>query len=276
MYTVFGIWYLVFCMYTLYQIRDTRYDAHMHILPIQTPILKAGDNLAGLIESQVEDGDIVVVSSKAIATVEGAVKNLADFVPSDEARELAKNHNARTPEFYEAVLQETARMNGSIIRANYGVVLTELKPKGLEGSLLVPNAGLDMSNVKDGYVVGWPKDPVASTSGLGKLGNREIGIVISDSGLSPRRRGVTAFALSCCGFDPILNLIGTPDLFGNDMKVTEEAIADQLATAANTVMGNADQCIPAAIIRGFVYERTDFCGWVPAIERERDLYHKVI
>lgn len=71
-------------------------------------------------------------------------------------------------------------------------------------------------------------------------------------------------------------MIDAPDLFGNNLHVTEEAVADQLATAGNAIMGNADQCIPAAIIRNHGYTRSDFCGFVPGIERGKDLYHGVI
>lgn len=250
----------------------------MHILPIRTPVLKSGDDLASTLRASadIRDGDILVVSSKAVATCEGAMRRLDEVYVSQEAQKLAAESTGKSAAYYQAVLDETERMHGKVLQNIQGVILTELHPDGMEGTLLVPNAGLDMSNIAEGYVVGWPKDPVASCRELGKLGTGEIGVVISDSGLVPRRRGVLAFALSCYGFDPIASMIDTPDLFGQNMRVTEEAVADQLATAANMVMGNTDQSTPAAIIRDHHLPASDFCGWVPAIDREKDLFHGMI
>ncbi|MDP7068917.1 MAG: coenzyme F420-0:L-glutamate ligase, partial [Candidatus Peribacteraceae bacterium] len=178
--------------------------------------------------------------------------------------------------YYQAVLDETDRMNGVVMQSVNGVVLTELKPEGLTGSILVPNAGLDRSNIEEGNVIGWPKDPVASASALRKALPIKAGVIVSDSGLCPRRTGVMAFALCVSGIDPLQSLIGSPDLFGQDIRITEEAIADQLATAANFLMGNANQSTPAAVIRGHGLKLTDTKGWVPGIDRERDIYHGVI
>lgn len=227
----------------------------MLVSALHTPVLASGDDIVALLkEGGVSAGDIVVLSSKAMATVEGRVVACDDFE--------------------KLVEEETARMHGRIIRSSHGVLLTELQPDGMDGTFLVPNAGLDRSNVAEGYAVGWPQDPVATVKRLREgLG---AAIILSDSGLSPRRRGVVAFAIACAGIDPIQSLIGTPDLFGKDMRYTEEAVADQLATMGNTVMGNSDQSVPAAIIRDHGIPMTDYCGWVPGIERERDLYHGVI
>ncbi len=97
-------------------------------------------------------------------------------------------------------------------------------------------------------------------------------ILLSDSTCSPRRRGVTAIALACCGIDPFTNAIGTNDLYKRKMTMTMEATADQLATAANMLMGNAAQSIPAVIIRDHGLPFTDFCGWVEGMEREEDMF----
>lgn len=85
--------------------------------------------------------------------------------------------------------------------------------------------------------------------------------------------GVTAFALVVVGFDPIENYIGKKDLFGRQLLVTREARADQLATAANFLMGNADQAIPAVIVRGHGLPFSDFAGWVPGIKKEEDMFN---
>ncbi|MDA0376513.1 MAG: coenzyme F420-0:L-glutamate ligase [bacterium] len=252
----------------------------MYILPIKTPILKAGDNLASILldHADIADGDILVISSKAVATVEGAAIKLDSVDASAEAKDLAVG-NSKSAEYYQVVLDETARMNGTVIQSVYGIILTELKPNGMhEGSIFVPNAGLDQSNIVDGFVIGWPKDPVQSASRFCQTNKRipSVAVIISDSGLCPRRKGVVSFALTVCGMDPFISLIGEQDLFGNAMSVTEEAVADQLATAANFLMGNTNQSTPAVIIRDHGLTLSHYCGWVEGIERERDLYHGVI
>lgn len=251
----------------------------MEILPVITPLLQDSDNLASILSERgkISEGDIIVISSKAIATVEGAAISLNKLTVSQEAEELGKKYD-KPGNYYQAVIDETTRMNGSIIQSANGIVLTELKPDGMkEGSILVPNAGLDRSNVADGFVIGWPIDPVASIANLYKdLDIPRIGIIMTDSGLCPRRTGVMAFALTVYGIHPLNSMVGTPDLFGQSLHVTEEAVADQLATAANFLMGNSDQSTPAAIIRDHNIEFTDFSGWVSGIEREKDIYHGVI
>jgi coenzyme F420-0:L-glutamate ligase len=250
----------------------------MELLPIKTPVLKAGDSLASILmdSADIHDGDIVVVSSKAVATVENAAISLADITVSKKAKRLEKKYK-KSADYYQAVLDETQRMNGTIIQSVSGIVLTELRPDGLqEGSILVPNAGLDRSNIADGYVIGWPKDPIESAQKIRTAIDRDIAVIITDSGLFPRRKGVISFALTVAGFDPFASMIGQPDLFGRAIHVTEEALADQLATAANFLMGNTNQSTPAVAIRGHGIPFNDFSGWVQGIEREKDMYHKVI
>ena len=254
----------------------------MELFPIRTPLLAKGDDLPAILANAfpLAEGDILVLSSKTVATVEGRTTDLRTIRITDEALSWA-NRIDGDPAFHQAVLDETARMCGRVVGEASGTLLTELNPAGLgEGTLLVPNAGLDRSNVAEGFAIGWPRDPVASVTLLrrtirGKSG-ADIAVILTDSGLSPRRLGVTAFALACAGVDPLESRIGRPDLFGKHLRVTVEARADQLATAANFLMGNAGESVPAAVIRGHDLPLTDFAGWVPGIERERDLYHGII
>lgn len=235
-------------------------------------MLRSGSDLASEIlkNAKLEPGDIVVLSSKAIATTEGAVVNLKNIVPSPEAIKYAKICN-QDPRFTECVLQEMKRMNGTVASTCPFALLTSLKPNGMKtGRILCPNAGMDQSNVQEGSAIGWSKDPVRSAQELRKsLG---VPVIISDSCCRPSRLGVTAFALVCCGIEPLRSEVGTKDLFGKTMRVTYEAVADQLATAANAVMGNTAQCIPAAIIRDCGLPSSDFCGWVDGIEPEEDIF----
>ena len=251
----------------------------MEIYPIKTPTLKGGDDLGKILQEcgTISDGDIVVISSKAVATIEGAAIPLNDITVTNEAKELAeKTGTQKSLEHVQAILNETARMNGRVVITINGIMLTELKPDGFgEGRILVTNAGLDLSNVVDGYAIGWPIDPVASALRLREqLGN--VGIIISDSGLCPRRKGVMAFALTVSGIDPIISKVGDPDIFGRNLEVTEEAVADQLATAGNFLMGNAGQSTPAATIRNHNLEMSTFNGWVSGIDPELDIFHGLI
>ncbi len=253
----------------------------MQVIAIKTPIIHAGDDLAQILvdHAELEVNDILIVSSKVIATAEGAAIDLTKITPTAEAREWAKR-SGRSPEFRQAVLDETARMNGRVTASTLQLMMTELCPNGMEGSLLVPNAGLDESNIEDGFAIGWSKDLVHSVKSLcdavKKKSGKKIAMIISDSCSRPRRLGVTAFALTASGIDPINNRIGLPDLFDKELHLTQEAIADQLATAANFLMGNANESIPAAIIRDHNLPLTDFCGWVPGIDPKLDMFGGVI
>jgi coenzyme F420-0:L-glutamate ligase / coenzyme F420-1:gamma-L-glutamate ligase len=249
----------------------------MLILPIRTQVLEYGDNLGAMID--VQNGDIVVVSSKAVATIEGNTMEMKSVIPTEEAKKYASQCN-QDPRFTERILQETRRMHGSIVGSCPWALLTSLKPDGMErGRILCPNAGLDRSNVKEGCVVGWPVDPLSSVrtlrSELQKDG-KHIGVILSDSCCRPGRLGVVAFALTVAGLDPILNQVGEKDLFDHELRFTHEATADQLATAANAVMGNADQATPVAIIRDHGIALNNNACWVEGIVAEEDLFRDVM
>lgn len=250
----------------------------MEILPIHTPTLKENDDLIEILlkNTPFEENDILVASSKAITTVEGTRVDLTKITETPEAQEWAQR-SGRLAAFRQAVLDETARLHGRVAGGSALAMLTELKPDHVEGSLLVPNAGLDQSNVPEGFAIGWPKDVLASAkklhTDLQKKTGKRVAVIVSDSCCRPRRWGVTAFALVAVGLDPLSSQIGRKDLFGRPLTMTVEAVADQLATAANAVMGNADQSIPAAIIREHGFPLSNFAGWVPGIRKEEDLFN---
>lgn len=250
----------------------------MKILPLSTPILKKGDNLIDILvqKGNLEDEDILVLSSKAVATVEGAEIDLSKISPSEEAKEWAQKAGS-SAEFRQAVIDETKRLNGILITHSPVAQLSEVKPQGMtDGKILAINAGLDQSNIQEGFAIGWPVDPVLSAKKIKeeleeKTGKR-LAVIISDSCCRPRRLGVTAIALTVAGMNPMRSLIGTSDLYDKKLKMTQEAVADQLATAANFVMGNANEAVPAAIIRDHEVELTEFCGWVPGIDPKEDIF----
>jgi coenzyme F420-0:L-glutamate ligase len=250
----------------------------MEIFAIPTPLLRTGDDIARILVNcaELQENDILVISSKALATIEGRTFQLEKCKPSAQAKKLSKKCG-QSPAFTEIVLQETKRMRGVIAGVCPYALLTSLKPKGMKrGRILCPNAGLDKSNIVDGSAIGWPENPVTSAESarkiLRKLTGKNVGIIVSDSCCRPGRLGVTAFALTVSGFDPLRSEVGRKDLFGKPLKFTHEAVADQLATAANAVMGNANQSTPAAVIRNHGISLNNFSGWVPGIEPREDLF----
>ncbi|PIR52633.1 hypothetical protein COU76_05445 [Candidatus Peregrinibacteria bacterium CG10_big_fil_rev_8_21_14_0_10_49_10] len=253
----------------------------MYFLPIRTGILRKGDFIAQTIakECDLQNGDIVAVSAKACAVCEGAAIDLSQVAITAEATDWAERCG-RSPAFRQAVLDETERMHGIVVSSCPLAMLCDLQPDGLsEGSILAVNAGLDESNIGEGFAIGWPKDPVATVQNmqdeLQKISGKHIAVILTDSCCRPGRLGVTALALCTCGIDPLLSQIGKPDLFGHKLTMTHEATADQLATAANFLMGNADQSTPAVILREHGLSLSDFCGWVPGIERNEDMFQGV-
>ena len=244
----------------------------MHILPIPTRLLKSGDDLPKILRETnlLKSNDILVISSKAVATCEGAAIDLSKMNVTEEAKALAKKCN-QDETFTQAVLEETKRLNGEVIGTSPYALLTSLRPTGSKkGRILCPNAGLDRSNIQKGFAIGWPKECVKSVQNL--YSSLKLPIILSDSCCRPGRLGVTAFALVCAGIGPLKSEVGHKDLFGLSLRVTQEAVADQLATAANAVMGNAGQSVPAAIIRDHGFPKSNFCGWVDGIEEDDDLF----
>ncbi|MDD5026196.1 MAG: coenzyme F420-0:L-glutamate ligase [Candidatus Peribacteraceae bacterium] len=254
----------------------------MQVLPIPTPLIRRDDSIADVLIAcaKLRSGDIVAVSSKAIATAEGAMIDLTKITPSKEAIAWAKRCG-RSAEFRQAVLDETERMHGRVFSFCPLAMLTELRPDGLSpGTILVANAGLDLSNTAEGTAIGWPHDPVESIASIRRhikeKTGADVAVIITDSQCRPRRWGVVACALAISGLDPLEDLRGREDLFGHTLSMTQEARADQLATAANAVMGNASESIPAAIIRDHGLSFNNFEGWVPGIEPEEDLFRGII
>jgi coenzyme F420-0:L-glutamate ligase len=216
-------------------------------VPIKTPRKSAPFNLGELVErsigKELQDGDILVVSSKFIAVSEGRVVDLGTVIPSDYATSLSKGLNM-PPELCELVIRESDGVVGGVS----GFMLT------LKEGLLTPNAGIDKSNIEHGKVVLYPRRPLESASALVEemrfRRGVDIGVIVSDSRLMPTRRGTVGVALAAAGIEAVVDLRGKPDLFGNVLKVTSQAIADDLCSGAQVVMGEANESIPIVLVRG--------------------------
>jgi coenzyme F420-0:L-glutamate ligase / coenzyme F420-1:gamma-L-glutamate ligase len=208
------------------------------------PELREGDDLARLVveRAELQDRDILVVAQKAISKIEGRIVRLDDVEPSARARTLAGDGDPRRT---EVILREAKR----IVRTRGSLLITET-----HHGFVCASSGVDASNApQPGTVVLLPVDPDASAerlrSVLGELTGRDVGVVVSDSFGRPWRRGTTDVAIGAAGLDVLLDLRGERDPNGYELTSTVIAIADEIAGAAQLVMGKLDQ-VPAAIVRG--------------------------
>jgi len=201
------------------------------------------DLLDRLIGKNLRDGDVLVVSSKFIAISEGRVMALDSVVPTAYAEELSSKFSI-SPNLCELIIRESDEVLGGVV----SFILTS------KDGLLSPNAGIDKSNIEPGRVVLYPRNALESASTLVEAmrfrhGIR-IGVVVSDSRLMPTRRGTTGVAIAAAGLEAIVDLRGKKDLFGNILRVTSQAIADDVSSAAQLVMGESDEAIPFVLVRG--------------------------
>jgi len=227
------------------------------IFPVEAPVQQSAFDLTetlvaslGRAEQTLLDGDVLAVSSKYVAISEGRVVNLAEVEVSPAAAVLAERYHMN-PRIAQLVLAEAEKVFGGIP----GFLLT------YKDGILSPNAGLDRSNIPNGYAVLFPRDPYRSAATLrrnvrDRLGV-DIGVILTDSWLMPGRIGTTGVALATAGFRPIQDERGKADLFGNPMQVTRRGIADTICAAAQLVMGERDEATPFAIARNTGVTLTD-------------------
>jgi coenzyme F420-0:L-glutamate ligase len=244
------------------------------VIPIEAPVQQAAFDLYGTLVHAlhangevVQDGDILAVSSKYMAISEGRVIALAEIDVTPQGYALAERYQMN-PRIAQLVLQEADHIFGGIP----GFLLTQ------KDGIVSPNAGIDRSNIPNGYAVLFPKDPYASAAALRRnlreRMNVDAGIILTDSWLMPGRLGTTGAALAMAGFKPIQDERGKTDLFGNPMQVTQRGIADTLCIAAQMVMGERDEATPFAIIRnsGVQLMDIDLSAADVSIEWEQCLY----
>ena len=211
--------------------------------PRKSGSFNLGDLVDRIVGAELKTGDILVISSKFIAVSEGRVVELSTVVPGEEALCESKRLSI-PPELCELVIRESDDVIGGVS----GFMLTLIE------GLLTPNAGIDKSNVEHGSVVLYPRRPLESAAGVvDEMRFRrgvDIGVIVSDSRLMPTRKGTVGVALAAAGMEAIVDLRGKPDLFGNVLKVTSQAIADDLCSGAQVVMGEANESIPIVLVRG--------------------------
>jgi coenzyme F420-0:L-glutamate ligase / coenzyme F420-1:gamma-L-glutamate ligase len=239
----------------------------LRVIPLRgIPELEERDDLGALVVEAApgfEDDDVLVVAQKAVSKVEGRVIDLGDVEPSERARELAGDSDSRR---LEVILREARE----VIRSRPPLVIAETRH-----GFVCASAGVDASNAKGpDTLVLLPVDPYASAKRLRErirdLTGKDVGVIVSDSFGRAWRRGTTDVALGVAGVVAVLDLDGRRDAAGYELHATQIAVADELAGAAQLVMGKLDG-IPAAIVRG-ARVRGDGRGSDLVMPRERDLF----
>ena len=222
------------------------------------PLVRPRDDLAGLLASACErsalipaDGDILVVAQKVVSKAQGRYVDLADVVPSARAQQLAGEVN-KDARLVEVILRESRR----VVRHRPGVLIVEHRL-----GFVLANAGVDRSNVDPQAgiepVLLLPHDPDGSAATLlarfAAHFKKTLAVVITDSFGRAWRRGTVGVALGAAGLPALMDLRGRPDLFGHELRVTQTGFADEIAAAASLLMGQADEGMPAVLMRGLAW-----------------------
>jgi len=227
------------------------------VIPVAAPVQQAAFDFNATLEQSLsaageslETGDVLAVSSKYAAISEGQIVTLDEIEVSAEAAAIAERYRMN-PRTAALVLQQADHIFGGIP----GFLLT------FKDGILSPNAGIDRSNIPNGYAVVFPAHPYQTAARIrqavrARLGV-EVGVILTDSWLMPGRLGTTGVALATAGFQPVQDERGKPDLFGNPLVVTRRGIADTICAAAELVMGERDEATPFVIVRNSGVEMTD-------------------
>jgi coenzyme F420-0:L-glutamate ligase/coenzyme F420-1:gamma-L-glutamate ligase len=238
----------------------------LRVIPLEgIPEVEEDDDVAELVIRSVElaDDDIVVLAQKVVSKAEGRVVRLDDVEPSERARELAGDQDPRRT---EVILREAKR----IVRVRPPLLIVETRH-----GLICASAGVDGSNAPDaGTVVLLPVDPDASAARirtrLAELTGRTVGVVITDSFGRPWRQGTIDVAIGAAGITTLLDLRGRRDRAGYELHATQIAVGDEIASAAELVMGKLDG-VPGAVVRGLKLSGDGRAADI-LIPEERDLF----
>jgi len=211
--------------------------------------IDSSDNISKLISqsAKLNDGDILVIAQKIISKQEGRVVALSTVTPSLLAQGIGSQYH-KDPRVVELILSESKR----IVRMKNEIIIVQTHT-----GFICANAGIDESNVKDGYATLLPVDSDLSAQkirdDIKNNFSKDVAVVVSDTFGRPFRMGQTNCAIGISGLNPILDYAGTLDSFGRILRVTEIAIADEFSAAAELVMGKTLNC-PVVIIRDYLFE----------------------
>jgi coenzyme F420-0:L-glutamate ligase/coenzyme F420-1:gamma-L-glutamate ligase len=241
------------------------------------PMVEPGDDLAALIvagldraQETLRDGDVLVLAQKIVSKSENRYAYLNDVTPSSDAHELAE-YVDKDPRLVELILRESVE----VLRTRKGAIIVEHR-----NGYVHANAGIDQSNIQsqsdNPRVLLLPENPDASAAQLRarlrELTGAAVAIIINDSAGRAWRNGVIGFALGTAGLVPLENRIGTRDLFGRALEITEVAVADEIAAAASLMMGQAAEGSPVVLIRGADVSPSEAGSGALIRAREQDLF----
>ena len=204
-------------------------------------------------QEQIFDNDVLVVAHKIVSKAEGRVINLEHIKPSAESLKIAAE-DGKDPRIIELILDESKDM----IRHSNGVIIVETRH-----GFICANAGVDQSNVEDSinHAVLLPVDADASANKIReslreKTAGKDFAVIITDTFGRPFREGQTNVAIGIAGIEPIKSYIGSADMYGKKLRVTEIAVVDEIASAAELAMGKLER-VPVVIIRGYKYQKPE-------------------
>jgi len=229
----------------------------MQLYAIKTQIIKPGDDLVEIVLNgikghgiRLDDGDVLALASKAVATANKRVANLKTVTVSNKAKVLAEKFDL-TPEFTQLIINTADKVYGGVEKA----LLT------LQKQALNVNSGIDNKNAPQGHVVLPVEEPHRQAEKIRKeiekRTGRKIGVIIVDSGVYPLRMGTRGLAVGVSGFEPVKDYRGNTDLFQKKILITRHALADDLASAAHFLMGEADEKAPAVLIKNIKVKLTE-------------------
>ncbi|MFX1486280.1 MAG: coenzyme F420-0:L-glutamate ligase [Promethearchaeota archaeon] len=229
----------------------------MRLLPIRTRVIKPDDDIVEILLDvlnhdgiELEDKDILVIAETALGTAQGRLVKLDEIKPSKHAKELAAKYQLES-EIAELIIREADTILGGIPH-----VLLTIKSK-----VFMANAGIDKSNAPLGYVSLLPKDPTRDANeiknNIFQRTGKQIGVIIADSRTQPLRLGTVGLCIGVSGIVPVSDERGHPDIFGRPLQITRRAVADNLASAAEVLMGEADERVPAVLIKNAPVEFTE-------------------
>jgi coenzyme F420-0:L-glutamate ligase/coenzyme F420-1:gamma-L-glutamate ligase len=240
-------------------------------------LIKKGDDLGKLVfeaakaqNTPIHENDIVVITHVAVSKAEGNVVNLDTVVPSEKALEVA-HKVGKDSALVEVILREAKE----IVRMGPNSLITETKH-----GIISANAGIDRSNVEgERNVVLLPANSDLSARNIReeikRLSGFDVGVIISDTHGRPLRMGEINVAIGVAGLKPIRDRRGEKDLFGYVLKIKQTCIADELASAAELVIGQSNEGIPAALVRGYKFQAAENCSATELTRpKERDLFRK--
>ena len=209
------------------------------------PLIQNGDDLPLMISEniQLQDRDIVIVASTVVAKAEGEIFRLEEVTAGEKALEIAARIG-KDARFVQAVLSRSREV---LVEKPFMLVTT------LAGHTCV-NAGVDESNIEDGFLLYPPENPDLSAARLGErletLSGKKLSVIVTDTNGRAFKIGQTGAAIGVYKIKPVKRWIGEKDLFGKVLEITEEAVVDELSGAANLLMGEGAGGIPVVVIRG--------------------------